>query len=897
MSGTRRIDPPALAGQLLEAALGNADRADAILGDLYEEHQARLAGSPLRAHAWYCAHAFRIGVRAIANDVMRRVTPRTAPPPSPSTPAGDSLMRTLGLETRHAARSILKRPALSAIVVLTLALGLGANAAIFGIIDALVLRPFTIPDVDRIALVANLRPGESEPQQSISPADFFDLRDQLDSFAHLAAFDYWDANLVGRDEPERVPGFQVSSDFFAVLGVQPALGRPFLRSEETVGNHRRVMLGHGLWQRRFASDPTIVGRAIEIDGHPHEVVGVAPPGFEFPMAAQIWSPLAFTAEQAAGRRNRYLSVIGRLAPGRSLDDAKVQAAVVSERLARQYPETNKGYGGYVYTLPQGMMDVGLGPVLSMWQASAGFVLLIACANVASLLLARGAERQREMAVRLAMGASRWRVVREMLIESVLLALIAVPTALAFAWLTLAIVRGAMPERIVRFVAGWQMLGVTGRLALFTGLMALATAVVFGLVPALQASRPRLAESLKEGGRTSSAGGKRTRLRRGLVVAEIALALPLLVASGLSALTVHRFLNGPQGYSPDGVLSMSMVLNDRDYADAPARRRFAVDLVERLQATPGVTAVAAANIVPGVPNNSGRSIEIDGRPNPDPLNPPQVDFRATTPGLFATLGIPVFSGRGFTDADRQETQPVAIVSQSLARQYWPSDDPIGRRIRIVNGEWLTVVGVCGDVIHNWFNRRNYPTLYLPFDQSPAGSLSVLVKTSGDAASVAGPARAAVRAVDPSQPVFDVMSLRTRLHERTIGLQYIAGIMVVFGGLALVLSVVGIYGVMAYMVTQRTHEIGVRIALGATRRDVMRLTVGQTGRLTAVGVALGLVLSVGLMRLIEAGLLGVTSGDPRLTAAFAAVLVLAALTAGYLPARRATSIDPMVALREE
>ncbi|HXW07019.1 MAG TPA: ABC transporter permease [Vicinamibacterales bacterium] len=804
-------------------------------------------------------------------------------------------MRTIGIESRHAMRSIVQRPALSAIVILTLALGLGANAAIFGIIDALVLRPFTIPDVDHIVMLAHMRDGDIEPQQSVSPADFLDLRGQLDVVERMAAFEWWDANLVGRDEAERVQGFRVSSDFFAVLGAPPVIGRGFLAAEETRGRHQRVVLGHGLWQRRFTGDPSIVGQTIQLDGAPYEIVGVAPPAFEFPMGAQIWSPLSFTTEEASQRKSRYLTVLGRLAPGRSLDDARAQMAVVSARLEREYPETNKGFTGHAYTLPQGMMDVGLGPVLSMWQASAMFVLLIACANVASLLLARGAERQREMAVRLAIGASRGRVVREMLLESVLLAVLAVPTALAFAWASLRIIQSAMPERIVRFVAGWEGMDVDGRLVLFTAVLALGTAVVFGLVPALQASRPRLAETLKEGGRSDSAGGGRVRLRRGLVVAEMALALPLLVASGLSAVTVHRFLNGPQGYNPDGVLAMSVVLSDEPYGDDDARGRFARLVVEGLRTVPGATSAAAANVAPGVANNSGRSIEIDGRPNLDPLNLPHVDYRVATPGFFDTLGIPILAGRGFLETDRQAAQPVAVVSQSLARRYWPDQDPLGRRIRVVDGEWLTVIGVSGDVIHHWFNRQNYPTLYRPFDQAPAGSMSLLLRTPAEPSSLASAARAAVRRIDPAQPVFSVMSLRTMLRERTIGLQYIAGIMLVFGALALVLAVVGVYGVMAYMVTQRTHEIGVRMALGATQADVLRLTVGLTGKLTAIGVVCGTALSAVLTRLVEAGLLGVASSDARLTAGLAAVLVAAALLAGCVPARRATRIDPMVALR--
>ena len=803
-------------------------------------------------------------------------------------------MRTLGLESRYALRSILKRPAMSAIVVLTLALGLGANAAIFSMFDALVLRPFTMPDVDRITLLTFAKATDDNRREAISPADYLDLRRRADAFEHLAAFEWWTANLVGRDEPENVQGFFVTADFFPALGVQPVAGRAFLPEEETVGRHRRVVLGHGLWQRRFASDPSIVGQSVHVDGELYEVVGIAPPGFDFPMGAQIWAPLAFTAEAAANRRSLYITAIGRLAPGRTLDDAKAQMAVAGEQLSRDHPETSRDRVARVYTLGDGMMDIGLMPILSMWQASAVFVLLIACANVASLLLARGAERHREMAIRLAIGASRMRVARELLLESGILALAAVPAGLAVAWVSLKLVAGYMPAKIARFVAGWQQMDVDLRLVAFTAVLALATAIVFGLVPAIQASRSRMAETLKDGARGATAGASRLRLRRGLVVGEMALALPLLVASALSVLTVHRFLNGPQGFNPDGLLTMRLQLPDARYSTPDSQSRFASDVVERLRAVPGVETAAAINVMPASDNNWGRSIEIDGKPNPDPNNPPGVDYRVATPDLFATLQTPIVSGRGFTEADREDTAAVAIVTRSLARKYWPNEDPVGKRIRI-GDTWMTVVGICGDHIHGWFERRNYPTLYRPFRQAPAQTMALAIRTSRDPATLAADARAAVRSVDSQQPVFDLQSMRQSLHERTIGLQYIGAIMFVFGGLALLLAVVGVYGVMAYMVTQRTHEIGVRMALGATRGDVLRLTVTQTSSLTAIGVGLGIVLSLMLGRLIEAALFGLASNDVRITGGLAAILVASALVAGYLPARRAASIDPTVALR--
>ncbi|MBA2306362.1 MAG: FtsX-like permease family protein, partial [Acidobacteria bacterium] len=531
----------------------------------------------------------------------------------------------------------------------------------------------------------------------------------------------------------------------------------------------------------------------------------------------------------------------------------------------------------------------------LWQASAGFVLLIACANIANLLLARGAERHRELAVRAALGASRGRIVRDMLVESAVLALAAVPAALAVAWAGIRLIRINLPPRLVRFVDGWQSMDVDGRLIVFTALLALATAVIFGVLPALRASRPALAESLKDGGRGASAGRQRQALRRTLVIAEIALALPLLVASGLSILGADKFLNGPQGYEPGGLLAMRAVLPDAKYLEPIARRRFVEELEARLSALPGVQSVGVANVLPSGGNNSSRSVEIEGTPTLDPANPPMADSRAVAPDFLTTMLIPVLQGRGFTTADTADAQQVAIISQAAAERHFPGADPVGRRLKLGTSPWLTVVGVSGDVIHDWFSRRNAPTVYRPFSQAPTGYLAIALRASGDLPALIPAVRDAVRSIDPAQPVFDVMTMSDALREKTIGLQYVAAIMAIFGLLALVLAVIGVYSLMAFIITQRTHEIGVRIALGANRRDVLRLTIGQAASMTAVGVGIGLALSFALSSLMEAALLGVIASDARVSMVFAAILVAAAVAAGYVPARRATAIDPISALR--
>jgi len=869
---------------LLRHALRNDDEREMVLGDLHEE-------LPRRGAAWYRRQALAIAAHAL----FRR---KTAPVPRSS---GDFFMRIFLNDVKYAWRSLGKRPLLTLTVAATLALGLGANAAIFNLIDRMVLRPFPALDPDNVVMIAETGPKLDYRRETVSPANFLDWRKAADTVTHLSAFLWWDANLLDGGEPERVQGTHVSAGFFDALGMRPALGRGFVHEDETFGRHFVVVITDALWKRRFDADPSIVGRRVIIDGQPHEIVGVAPHRFAFPDGTDIWAPLAFDPARAPSRDRRYLTVIGRVKAGRTFADVETEMRVLGGRLARDYPDANRDHGTRVDTLTRGMLDEGSGPLLALWQASAFVVLLIACANIANLMLARAAERRREMAVRLALGASRIRIVRELLTESTMLALLAVPGALGFAWICLYLMRISMPARILRFAPGFETLGPDLRLLGFTLALALLTAGIFGLLPAFQAARSRVADALKEGGRSATG---RQLLRRAIVVAQLSIALPLLVASGIGVIGTNRLLNGPQGYDPDGLLTMKLFLPERNYPDDDARRRFVARALDGVAAVPGVQHATVANSLPASGSNAAVAFEIDGQPVDDWRNLPTVDNRTVGADHFATLRIPLKRGRGFSEADRDGAAFVAVISESMAAKYWPGADPLGRRVRVrfgaskaQAGPWITVVGVSGDIIQDWFNRRNVPTMYRPVAQVPTDYFGIAVRTPGDATAVAGAVRQALLKVDATQPVFEMMPMRQVLHERTIGLQYLAAIMTVFGGLALFLAAVGLYAVIAYLVAQRRHEIGLRIALGASRRNVIGMTVGQALKLTLLGSAIGLGIAIALTRVLESAMLGIAEGNPLIFAGFAAVLMGAALLAGYLPARRAASIDPMIVMRSE
>jgi len=806
-------------------------------------------------------------------------------------------MDRLFMDLRLAARGLIKRPLFAASIIVTLALGIGANVAVFGVIEALLIHPFDLRDVDRIVMPIATSPKWTGHRETVSPADFLDWRRDFKGGAieHLAATDWWDANLVGRDEPERVLGFFVSPAFFQAFDAAPALGRVFLPEEEVPANAKRVVLSDGLWKRRFGADPGVVGQPILVDGEQWIVVGVMPPAFNFPMRAELWGALAFDDATARTRSRQYLTVFGRLAPGRSLDEASGQLTAIMQRLSRDHPATNAQLGAQVLTVSRGMADVGVPSVLALWQAAGVFVLLIACANIANLLLARTAEREREIAIRLALGSSRGRVVRESFLESTILVLLAIPPALLVGWGALRLMHGFMPARIVRYIAGWDRMGLDAWTIGAAFVCAAIAAGASATLPALQMSFGIVADALKTDGRTG-AGPGRQRMRRALVVAEIALALPLLVAAMLSASTITKFLTSWQGYDPEGVLTMRASLPASRYPDGPSRGRFASRVLDELSIVPGARAVTVANVVPALDSNWRRPIEIAGQAVDSRSKMPEVDYRAVSPQYFDVLRMPVVAGRAFAPADREGAEPVAIVSESLARKFWPDGKALDGRLRVDGGAWVRVVGICGDVVHDWFDGR-IPTIYVPVAQAPIYTLTMALRTSGDPMALVSGARAAVARVDPEQPIFDVMTLRTVLGDRTISLKYIASVMAAFAGIALLLAVLGLYAVMTFLVARRVREIGVRIALGASRRDVVKLALSQAVRLTAAGVGIGALLATALSRAMEAGLLGIVSSDFRLTALLAAVLAITAIAAGYLPARRAAAVDPTTALRAE
>ena len=877
-------DPPRVLERILHAALGSSPYRDDILGDLHEAFVSLQAQHTVAyARWWYGLQAARLAVR-YALRTRPRVHTR-------------GHMDRLVTQIRFAVRSLVKRPWMTAAVVSTLALGIGANAAIFGVVDALILHPYAFPDVDRIVMPVETAPSLPYRRQTVSPANFLDWRrDLAGTIDHLTAIQWWDVNLVGRDEAERVLGFHVSPGFFAALGVEPAVGRGFLAEEEVRGRDRVVVLSDGLWRRRFGGDPAIIGQLISIDGALSKVVGIAPRGFDFPMGTELWAPLSFDLNTPPSRSNHFLTVLGRLAPGRSLGDARARLVLEAQRIARDFPDDAAGESATVYTLTRGMIDLGLGPILSLWQAAALFVLLIACANIINLLLARGAERGREMAVRVALGCSRGRLILESLVESAVLVAMAAPLSIGVASVSLSLIQRFMPPRIARFVAGWNALHIDARLIAVTLAIGAATAILFGSLPALQFWRGDAVAALKSDGRVGPAPG-RQRLRRALVVAEVALVLPLLVAALLGVKSVQRCLTGWLGYEPSGMLTLKVALPSSRYADADAERRFTTAALDGLVEVPGVVGALAINQLPSSGSSESRRIEVDSQPATDSRSRLSARYRAVSHQYFELMKVPIVAGRPFSTADRAETAPVAIVSESFARTYWGSTDVIGRRVRIFDKPWMTIVGVCGDLIHDWFDERNAPTLYRPITQDPQRDFMMALRASVEPTSLVPSVRRAFATIDPSQPIFDVMTMRQMVGENTIGLQYVAAIMGAFAALALVLAIVGLYAIMSYLVAQRVREIGVRIALGATSRDVLRLALAQAARLTATGVSVGLALSLLLSRAMEAGLVGVIETDTVTTTGLAAALAATGLAASYLPAHRAAAVDPIAALRCE
>jgi predicted permease len=812
-------------------------------------------------------------------------------------------MGTLLKEIRYALRSLLKHPGFTAIAVITLALGIGANTAMFSVINAVLLRPLPYHEPDRLVTIWEESPQRGMYQMPVSLANLGDWIAQNHSFEQISAYTFTNLNLTGAGEPARLLAVRSSANLFSLVGAAPLLGRPFLTEEDKEGANHVVILGHALWQKHFGSDSAIVGRSLTLNNQSYTVVGVMSSNFQFPVGfgylgkvlndpVDLYVPIAASNNET--RRGNYsFFAIGRLKPGVPIDQARAEMTTIEGRLEQQYPEGNSGIGvRLIPTQEQTVKEIR--PALLVLLGAVAFLLLIACANIANLLLARAASRQKEMAIRAALGASRLRVLRLLLMESLMLSLAGGGLGLLLAlWGTDALMALA-PDNIPRI----NEIGVDARVFAFTLGVSLITGIIFGLVPALHAGKPDLNEALKEGSRGSmgSVSGKRTRSV--LVAVEVALSLVLLIGAGLMIKSFLRLQQMNLGFNPDNVLTVSLTLSRSKYTDDRQQAAFFQEALGRLQSLTGVKAAGATTGLPLTLTVSGSDFRIEGRPEPEAGKEMIINTRSVSPGYFSTLGIALIKGRDFSDRDKSDAPRAAIINQDLARIYFPNEDPIAKRITFDDGQsWMSIVGIIADVKQLGLDSSAKPEVYFPYFQVASSSMSLVVRTASNPLGLAAAVKSQIQTIDKDLPVNDPKTMQQLLAESTSGRRFNMLLLTLFAVVALVLAIVGIYGVMSYTVAQSTHEIGIRMAIGAQPRDVFRLVIGQGMMLAMIGVAFGLVGAFGLTRLMTTMLFGVEPTDPATFVTIAVVLTGVTLAACYLPSRRATKVDPLVALRCE
>jgi putative ABC transport system permease protein len=799
-------------------------------------------------------------------------------------------------DIRFGLRTLIRNPATTLVAMLTLALGIGANSAIFSVVDGVLLEPLPYAQPDELVMVWESAPKLGFPRFSVAPPNFADWKKQSRSFDHLVAIGRDRFNLTGGEQPEVLVGASVSPDFFQMLGAIPAVGRGFQEEEGRSGQGKVAVLSYGLWQRRFGADRDIAGRPITLNGESYTVVGVAPRGLELPRKAELWVPLAvdFASEN---RGAHWLGTVGRLKDGVSLEKAKTEMVGIASRLAQQYPDTNAEWTVDVVRL-QDVVVEDIRPALLILLVAVAFVLLIACANVANLLLARVASRERELAVRAALGATRTRLVRQMLTETVVLFVAGGALGLLLAYWGVGALVALDPEGIPRA----QEIGVNGRVLGFTFLVSLATGLLFGLVPALSATGRRLYGALKEGGR-AMAGGVQGRFVRGFLVGlEVGVALALLVVAGLLIQSFARLSGVDPGFRPEGVLTARVSIPQYKYPDEERQALFYQQLQERLAAIPGVEQAATIYPLPLSGANMILAYQVEGRPAPPPSQVPATHVRMVSPGYFRALSIPVVQGRAFDARDRRGAQPVVIVNQTLAAREWPGESPLGKRFTFddstqPDARWLTVVGVVRDVRHGTLDEEKTAEAYWPQAQGPSPEAFLVLRTEGDPASLSAAVRAAVRELDRDLPIDRIRPMQQVVDEALSQSRFKTLLLGLLAGLALVLAAVGVYGVVSYSVAQRTHEIGIRMALGARPNQVLQLVVVQGMRIVLIGAAFGLALAGWASRFLRDHVFGVSATDPVTFLLVPAVLLLVALVANWLPALRATRVDPLEALRYE
>jgi putative ABC transport system permease protein len=791
-------------------------------------------------------------------------------------------------DLRYGARMLRQHPGFTLVAMFSLALAIGANSVIFSLVNAVIFRPLPYPEPARLVKIYEFFVGDAFPgHYGASSRNYLEWQRQAQSFEEMAVTRRFSGIMTGRGEPETLEGLSVSSSFFSMVGVQPALGRAFRPDEEQAGANV-VIIGHQLWQRHFNHDPDIIGQTVTLTGSDYTIVGVMPPGFRYPLQENdILAPLDLSKPDSA----KSFGVIARLKSGCSIKQAHTEIETLSRQLEVQYPQYNRGFNAGVVSLHEELVGKTRWPMLILLGA-VGFVLLIACANVANLLLARHAARQKEIAVRLALGASRWRLMQQLLTESVLLALLGGGGGLLLAFTSLDALLAISPVDLPRLAT----VKVDPAVILFTFALSTLTGVVFGVIPALQASKLDLNQTLKESSRSATESRRRYRLRGVLVVAEVALSLVLLIGAGLLIKSFSRLTRVDAGLNTRNVLTAGLSLPKYKYPDVSRQRTFYQQALERIRHVPGVEHAAVTYFLPFSTYGTDW-FTIEGRPDLTGDNAPQAKFGFISEDYFRTMGIAMMKGRDFNERDTPDAPPVVIINPAAARQFWPNEDPIGKRITSQR-KVREIVGVSGEVKQAGLDKPSDPEIFLAYQQAPYLFLQKLaVRTTDDPMKMVAAIRHEVQAIDQDLPLTGIKTMDQYLSESIANPRFQSRVLSLFAAIALLLAAVGLYGVMSYAVAQRTHEIGVRVALGARSSDVLKLVVGKGLRLTLIGIAIGLVAAVALTRLLASLLFGVSTTDPATFVIIALLLISVALLACYLPARRATKVDPMVALRYE
>jgi putative ABC transport system permease protein len=796
-------------------------------------------------------------------------------------------------DLRYGFRTLARNPGFAFVSVLALALGIGANSAIFTVVNSVLLRPLRFEKPEQLIMVRERNLKAGFPQFSLSPGNYAGFRDQNHSFSGIAAFGSQGLNLSGGGEPERLRGARVTQNLFQVLGINPALGRTFSAEEMQLGRHRVAILSHALWQRRFAGNPSALGQTLKMNEEIYTVVGVMPPDFQFPARADIWVPLAMNQQNWEQRGGHYLGGIGRLKNGVSLEAAQADLNQIAAIAEKQFPNSNTGWDTTLGSLQEATVGK-IRPAILMLTAAVGFVLLIACVNLANLLLSRSAARRREIGIRNSLGAGRGRLVRQLLTESVLLSAIGAAVGIGLAWIGTRLLVDLSPNILPRA----KEISLDGRALGFTAAIAILTGILFGLAPAMHMVRTDLTAALREGGRGNAIGFRRNRLRSVLVVSEVALALVLLSGAGLLMRSFYHLQSMDPGFDPHGVLTFRTNLPSAKYKGEEAPAAFYRRAIERLRSIPSVSVVGAAQIFPLAGDDYILSFEQMGKPPIPAGNQQSAAYYAATPGYFSALRIPIKAGRDFTWHDDRTGPPVAIISESMARRFYANENPLGQRIRMGNGSKpAEIVGIAGDVRDQELESKGRPAVYEPAAQIPFNAMYFAIRTEGDPATVISAVRAAMRELDSELPIDAVGTVDSLVSTSLSQRRFSMLLMAIFAGLALTLAMVGIYGVISYSVTQATQEIGIRMALGARRSDVLRMVFGYAGVLMTAGLMLGLGAALATGRLLATQLFDVRPTDPATYAAVAFVLLATGLLACAIPAMRAMRVDPLVALRNE